>query len=59
MKFLAWTLYLLARITLALVSSSAITGCFQKVNSQGFNLVILNFELPSVFLYASCELFEK
>ena len=59
MKFLAWTLYLLARITLALISSSAITGCFQKVNSQGFNLVILNLELPSVFLYASCELFEK
>ena len=59
MKFLAWTLYLLARITLALISSSAITGCFQKVHSQGFNLVVLNFELSSAFLYASCELFEK
>ena len=59
MKFLALTLYLLARITLTLISSSAITGCFQKVNFQGFNLVILKFELPSVFLYGSCELFKK
>ena len=59
MKFLALTLYLLARITLTLISSSAITVCFQKVNFQGFNLVILNFELSCAFLYASCELFEK
>ena len=44
---------------LTLISSFAITSCFQKVNFQGFNLVILNFELPSVFLYALCELFEK
>ena len=58
-KLLALTLYLLARITLNLISSSAITGCFQKANFQGFNLVILNFELPSAFLYASCELIEK
>ena len=57
MKLLALTLYLLARITLTLISSSAITGCFQKVNFQRFNLVILNFELPSAFLYASCDLF--
>ena len=41
MKFLALTLYLLAKIT------------------QGFNLVICNFDLPSAFLYASCELFER
>ena len=40
MKFLALTLYLLARITLALTSSSVIIVCFQKVNFQGFNLVI-------------------
>ena len=52
MKFLALTLYLLARITLTLISSSAIIGCFQKLNFQGFNLVIWNFELPSEFLYA-------
>ena len=32
MKFLALTLYLLARITLTLISSSAIFGCFKKVN---------------------------
>ena len=40
MKFLALTLYLLAIITLTLVSSSAVIGCFKKVNFQGFNLVI-------------------
>ena len=59
MKLLALNLYLLARITLTLISSSTITGCFQNVIFQGFNLVILNFELPTAFLYASCELFEK
>ena len=52
MKFLALTLYLLARIRLVLILSSAIILCFQKVNFQGFNLVILNFELAFVFLYA-------
>ena len=59
MKFLALTSYLLARITLTLMSSFAITSCFQKVNFQAFNLLILNFELPSAFLYVLCELFEK
>ena len=39
-KFLVLTLYLLARITLTLISSSAITGCFQKLNFQEFNLVM-------------------
>ena len=56
MKFLALISYLLARITLTLISSFA---CYQKVIFHGFNLVILNFELPSAFLYALCELFEK
>ena len=49
----------LTRIALFLISSSVTTGCFQKVNFQVFNLVILNFELPLVFLYVSFELFEK
>ena len=40
MKFFALTVYLLARITLTLIPSSAIIGCFKKVNFQGFNLVI-------------------
>ena len=40
MKFLALTLYLCARIISTLISSSAIIGCFRKVNFQGFNLVI-------------------
>ena len=40
MKFLALTLYLSAGITLTLISSPAIIGCFRKVNFQGFNLVI-------------------
>ena len=56
MTFLALTSYLLVRITLNLISSFAMTGCFQKVNFQGFNLVILNFELPSAFFYALCKL---
>ena len=37
-------------------SSSATIGYFQKVSFQGCNL---NFELPSAFMYASCELFDK
>ena len=32
MKFLTLTLYLFARITLTLISSSPVTGCFQKFN---------------------------
>ena len=59
MKSLALTLHLLAKITLTLNSSFTITRCFQKVNFQGFNLVILDFELPFAFLYASRKLFEK
>ena len=58
-KFLASTLSLLARITLTLISSSAFVGCFQKVSFQEFNLAICNFEFPSAFLYASCQLFEN
>ena len=50
MKFLALTLYLLARITLTLISSTAIIGCFQKSNFHGFNSVISNFEFPYAFL---------
>ena len=42
MKFLALTSYLLARITLTLISSFAITSCFQKVNFPRFNLVHLH-----------------
>ena len=41
------------------MSSFAITSCFQKVNFQAFNLVILNFELPSTFLYALCDSLKK
>ena len=40
MKFLALTLYLLARITLTLISSAAIIGYFRKVSFQGFDLII-------------------
>ena len=56
MKFLASNLYSLARVTLTLILSSAIILCFQKVNFQGFNLVIWNFELPSVFSYTLVSL---
>ena len=58
MKFLALTLYLLARRTLNLISPLAIIACFGKVNFQGFNLVIWNFE-SSAFLNASYELLGK
>ena len=35
-------------------------GYFQKVNFQGFNsCTYINFELPSAFLYALCELLEE
>ena len=40
MKFLAMTLYLLARTALTLISSPVIIGCFRKVGFQGFNLDI-------------------
>ena len=59
MKLVALTLYFSARITLTLISSSAIIGCFKKLIFQGFNLVIWNFELPYAFLYASFELFKN
>ena len=51
-KFLALTLSLLVRITLTLISYSAIISCFQKLKFQGFNLVVWNFELPFAFLHA-------
>ena len=38
MKFLALALYLLARITLTLILSSAAISCLQKVDFQEFNL---------------------
>ena len=59
MTFLPLTLDLLARITLTLISSFSITGCFQKVSFHGFNLVKLNFGFPFAFLYALSELFKK
>ena len=50
----------LARITLTLILSSAIFGCFQKVNfEKGINLVIKDFELSSAFSYESCQSFKK
>ena len=47
MKFLIFTLYLVTRITLTLISSPAIIGCFRKVSLYGFNLVTWNFHLHS------------
>ena len=60
-EFLTLALDLMARITPPLISSLGITNCFQKVvfNFQGFNLVILNFEVPFAFLSGLCELFAK
>ena len=40
MKFLALTMNLLARVTLTLISFSAVIGFFKKVNFKGFSLVI-------------------
>ena len=59
MKFLAFTLYLLARIALTLISFSAIIGYFEKVSFKGFNLVNWNFELSYAFLHASFEFFKS
>ena len=59
MNFLALTSHFLGRMTLTLMSPFAVTSCFQKVNFQAFNVVILNFELPYAFLHALCELLEK
>ena len=59
MEFLSLIADVLTRLKLTLISSFAITGCFQKVNFQGFNLVILNFVFPYALLHASCQLFEK
>ena len=50
-EVLALTSDFLVRIVLTLISSFAITGCFQKVNFQGFNLVILNLKLPFAFFF--------
>ena len=60
-EFLTLVLDLMARITPPLISFLGITDCFQKVifNFQGFNLAILNFELPCAFLSALYELFVK
>ena len=58
-EFLSLIADVLTRLKLTLISSFAITGCFQKVNFQGFNLVILNFVFPYALLHASCQLFEK
>ena len=49
----------LARITMTLISSFAITGRFHKVNFLGFNLVILTFELAFAFFFVLYDLFEK
>ena len=60
MKFLALTSYLLARIILTLMSSFSMPVVFKKVNFQEFHLcTYINFELPSAFLYALCELLEE
>ena len=40
MNFLGFDFVFLASITLTLISSAAIIGCFRKINFQGFNLVI-------------------
>ena len=58
-EILGFDLVFLARITLTLISSFTITGYFQKLDFQLFNLVILKFELLSAFLYALCELLEE
>ena len=60
MKFLALTLYLLAGVTLQLISASAIIVCFRKYDFRAFNLVIWNSRLLFTFMYALfAELFEE
>ena len=56
MKFLALTSYLLARITLTLMSSFAILVVFKK---SILRCNYINLELLSASLCALCELLEK
>ena len=57
MKFLVLTSYLLLRLTLTLASSFAMLVVLVY---QEFDLcTYINFELPSSFLYALCELLEE
>ena len=45
MKFLTLTLHLLTRLTLTLIATSTVIGCFYKVNFQkGINIVIGSFK---------------
>ena len=54
-KFLALTSDLLARITLTLISSFAIAGCFQKFIFKGFNLLArITLTLISSFAITGC-----
>ena len=57
MKFLALTSCLLARITLTLISPSAMPVIFIK--SIFRNLSYKLYELPCAFLYVLCELLEE
>ena len=50
-KFLALTLYLLARITLTLISYFAIISCFQRGNFKGFNLEISYISIFALHTY--------
>ena len=59
MKFLALTSSLLARITLTLMSSFAMPVVFKKLVFRNLTYVLINFDLPSAFLYALYQLLEE
>ena len=62
MKFLALTLCLLAKITLTLMSSFAMPVVSKNSIFRNLTYVLDadgNFDLPSAFLYALCELLEE
>ena len=64
MKFFALTSNLLARIKLTLMSSLAMPVVFKKSIFRNLTYILdlciyVNFEFPSAFLYALCELLEE
>ena len=61
-EYLALTLYLLAKITLTLMSSFAMPVVSENSIFRNLTYVLDadgNFDLPSAFLYALCEFLEE
>ena len=55
-EILGFNLVFVGQIPFTLILSFGLTSCFRELHFQGFNLVTLNFEFLSVFLYWLWEL---